>query len=35
VLEPVSVEGLKKSDVPALRDKIFAIIAMERERMRA
>jgi 1-acyl-sn-glycerol-3-phosphate acyltransferase len=35
VLEPVSVEGLKKSDVPALRDKVFAIIAAERERMRA
>ena len=35
VLEPVSVEGLKKSDVPALRDRVFAIIAAERERMRA
>jgi len=35
VLEPVTVEGLKKSDVPALRDKVFAIIAAERARMRA
>ena len=34
VLEPVGVEGLKRSDVPALRDKVFTIIAAERERMR-
>ena len=35
VLAPVSVEGLKKGDVPALRDTVFALIAAERERMRA
>jgi 1-acyl-sn-glycerol-3-phosphate acyltransferase len=35
VLEPVSVEGLKKTDVAALREKVFAIISAERERMRA
>jgi len=35
VLEPVSTEGLKKADVGMLRDKVFAIIAAERERMRA
>jgi 1-acyl-sn-glycerol-3-phosphate acyltransferase len=34
VLEPVSTEGLKKADVGMLRDKVFAIIAAERERMR-
>jgi hypothetical protein len=35
VLEPVSVEGLKRTDVAALRDRVVAIIAAERERMRA
>ena len=35
VLAPVSVEGLKRSDVPALRDKVFALIADERDRLRA
>ena len=34
VLEPVSTEGLRKTDVPMLRDKVFALIAAERERMR-
>lgn len=34
VLEPVSTEGLKKADVAMLRDKVFGIIAAERERMR-
>jgi hypothetical protein len=31
----VSTEGLKKADVGMLRDKVFAIISAERERMRA
>jgi len=34
VLEAVSTEGLRKTDVPMLRDKVFALIAGERERMR-
>jgi 1-acyl-sn-glycerol-3-phosphate acyltransferase len=34
VLEPVRTEGLKKADVGLLRDKVFALIAAERERMR-
>jgi 1-acyl-sn-glycerol-3-phosphate acyltransferase len=34
VLEPVSVEGLDRSDVGALRDRVFALISQERERMR-
>jgi len=34
VLEPIDVAGLKKGDVTALRDRVFALIAAERERMR-
>jgi 1-acyl-sn-glycerol-3-phosphate acyltransferase len=35
VLEPIETTGLTKADVPALRDRVFAIIAAERERLRA
>jgi 1-acyl-sn-glycerol-3-phosphate acyltransferase len=34
VLEPVETEGLARADIPALRDRVWHMIATERDQMR-